>query len=489
MQGFILMHPLKKIHITWLLLMVVSFTQAQNIEVSLNEASKLVAANKDTAAAYIVHNIIITGNNKTKLPIIQREIQLKAGDTISYSTVNGELQKLKQQVYNTNLFNEVKVEISNINDSAFDINVAVKERWYIFPLLKFQLVDRNINEWLKKYHGDLGRVVYGVKFTHYNLTGRRDIMRIMLLNGFTRNVSLSYFIPLSNRDLTQGFSFAGGYIENKEFIYKTAPDNKPLHFNNGNFSRKNIYAGIGFNYRKNILSSNYFNITYNHLSVNDSLLMQPYNPAYFNSTKTTKNFVDISYTYQYINANNAVYPLKGKTASFKLLKRGFGWSGGINMLSLEAAYNKYWAFNKNWYASIQLAAKTALPFDQPYINQRALGYGDINLRGLELYVVDAVAYEITRSTLKKKLFTVNVPNIFKSSKYPTIPFTFFAKTYADFGYAYNRKQFETSLSNKLLYTGGFGLDIFSLYDVTLKLEYSFNQLGKNGLFLQAQSGL
>jgi len=483
------MHPLKKIFVTCVLSLASVLACAQNIDVETNEANKLIAANKDTSAAFTIHQINITGNNKTRRAIIQREIQLKEGDTVLFNKLNAELQKIRQQVYNTNLFNEVKVEISNITDSAFDINIAVKERWYIFPLLKFQLVDRNINEWLKKYNGDLGRVVYGVKFTHYNLTGRRDIMRVMLLNGFTRNVSFSYFIPLSNKDLTQGFSFAGGYIENKEFIYKTAFDNKPLHFNNGNFSRKNIYAGIGFNYRKNILSSNYFNITYNHIAVADSLLLPPYNPAYFNSSKAAKNFVDISYTYQYINANNAIYPLKGTTASFKLLKRGFGWSGGINMLSLEGAYNKYWALKKNWYASIQLAAKTALPFDQPYINQRALGYGDINLRGLELYVVDAVAYEITRSTIKKKLFTVNVPNIFKSSKYPTIPFTFFAKTYADLGYAYNKKQFETNLSNKLLYTGGFGIDIFSLYDVTLKLEYSFNQLGKNGLFLQAQSGL
>lgn len=483
------MQFLKNIYITCVLLLPCFLAAAQNIDVSLTEANKLLAVNQDTAAAYIIHQVNISGNNKTRLPIIQREIQLKAGDTVVFNSINFELQRIRQQVYNTNLFTEVKVEINNISDSAFDINVAVKERWYIFPLLKFQLVDRNINEWLKKYNGDLGRVVYGVKFTHYNLTGRRDIMRVMLLNGFTRNASLSYFIPLSNKDLTQGFSFAGGYVENKEFIYKTAFDNKPVHFNNGGFSRKNIFAGVGFNYRKNILSSNYFNITYNHISVADSLLLQPYNPAYFNSSSSSKNFFDISYTYQYLNANNAVYPLKGTIASVKLLKRGFGWSGGINMLSAEGAYNKYWALKKNWYASVQLAAKAALPFNQPYINQRALGYGDINLRGLELYVVDAVAYEITRSTIKKKLFTVNVPNLFKSSKYPTIPFTFFAKTYADLGYAYNKKQFETNLSNKLLYTGGFGIDIFSLYDVTLKLEYSFNQLGKNGLFLQAQSGL
>jgi hypothetical protein len=332
-------------------------------------------------------------------------------------------------------------------------------------------------------------VVYGVKFTHYNLTGSRDLLRLTFLNGFTRNVSFSYFKPLSNKDLTKGFSFAGGYVQNKEFIYNTSYDNKPMQFNNGDFSRKNTFAGIGFNFRKRFLHHHYFNITFNHIEVVDSLLKEPYNPNYFNSTDATKNFIDLSYTYQYINANNAVYPLKGTTASLKLIKRGLGFSSGINMFSVEGTYNKYWPLQSNWYASVQLSGKTTLPFDQPYINQRALGYGDANLRGLELYVVDGVAYGLVRSTIKKKLFTMNVPNVFKSKKYPSIPFTFFAKTYTDFGYAYNKKKYETSLSNKFLYTGGFGIDIYSLYDVTLRLEYSFNQLGKNGLFLQAQSGL
>jgi opacity protein-like surface antigen len=159
------------------------------------------------------------------------------------------------------------------------------------------------------------------------------------------------------------------------------------------------------------------------------------------------------------------------------------------MFSVDGTYNKYWPLKSNWYASVQLSAKTTLPFTTAYINQKSLGYNDVNLRGLELYVVDGVAFGLVRSTLKKKLFTINFPNIFKSKKYPTIPFTFFAKTYTDFGYAYNKKMYETNLSNKFLYTGGFGIDIYSLYDVTLRLEYSFNQLGQNGLFLQAQSGL
>ena len=71
----------------------------------------------------------------------------------------------------------------------------------------------------------------------------------------------------------------------------------------------------------------------------------------------------------------------------------------------------------------------------------------------------------------------------------TTAFTVFAKTFGDLGLVYNKPIYKTTLNNKLLYSGGFGIDIFSIYDVNLRIEYSFNQLGKNGLFLQAQSGL
>ena len=482
------MQFLKTIHTFFLLVLMAAGASAQNINLTNNAVAKLLAE-KDSSAKIIIHTINISGNKKTKEYIIRREIQLKPGDSITAASFNDELQKLQQQVYNTNLFLEVKTEVTEIAGNVVDINLSVKERWYIFPIPKFQLIDRNINEWIQKYDADPDRVVYGVKFTHYNLTGHKDLLRLTLLNGFTRNVSLSYFKPVSEKKLNNGFSVTAGIIQNREFIYKIDTLNKPVLFNDGKFSRKNIFAGIGYNYRRNIMGTHYFNITFNHLSVTDSLIYSKYNPNYFKDSVTQKDYVDFSYAYKYINTNNAMYPLKGTVASIKLLKRGFGFSGGINMFSVEGSYNKYWALKSGWYVSSEFSAKTTLPFNQSYINQRSLGYADVNLRGLELYVVDGVAFGLVRNTLKKKLFTINIKTPFKSDKYHYIPFTVFAKTYSDLGVVYNKDAFRTSLNNKLLYTGGFGIDILSIYDINLRVEYSFNQLGKNGLFLQAQSGL
>jgi hypothetical protein len=35
----------------------------------------------------------------------------------------------------------------------------------------------------------------------------------------------------------------------------------------------------------------------------------------------------------------------------------------------------------------------------------------------------------------------------------------------------------------MLYSTGFGIDITTIYDFALKLDWSFNQLGQNGIFI------
>jgi hypothetical protein len=165
-----------------------------------------------------------------------------------------------------------------------------------------------------------------------------------------------------------------------------------------------------------------------------------------------------------------------------------GLTGGINSFSVEAGLNRYFDLGKKWYSSIQLNGKLRLPLHQAYINQKGLGYNDNYLRGLEYLVIDGVGSALIKTTLKKKILDFKIPLPFKIKSIPYLPFTFFLKTYGDVGYVYNKKEFITNLNNKLLYTGGFGIDLLTFYDINLRFEYSFNQLGQKGLFLHTQSG-
>ena len=159
------------------------------------------------------------------------------------------------------------------------------------------------------------------------------------------------------------------------------------------------------------------------------------------------------------------------------------------MLTIDATYKKFIPHPKNYYSVFEVLTKLKAPFYQAYINQRAMGYNDLYLRGLENYVIDGVAAAISKYTFKKKIVSFTIPLPFKIKAFPSIPFTIFAKTYADAGFSFNKKEFDSRLNNRFLYSGGFGLDILTLYDFSIRFEYSFNQLGENGLFLHTRTSL
>lgn len=443
---------------------------------------------EDSASKLYISSVIIHGNKKTKTYIILREMQFKKGDSVIAARLFDLLQQSRALIYNTSLFSEVEIYPVLISTSEVTIKIKVLEKLYIYPIPQFKLVDRNVNEWVKTYRADLARVIYGATFEHYNLSGRGDKLRISLLNGYTRTGSFKYNAPYSNGALTEGFSFAGGYSQNREFTYKTSFYNSLVRYKKTGFVKDDFFLSGSYQRRRGYFRKNTYSLSYNYIKVSDSIILPQYNPYYFNLKKTSVGFPDIQYSYQYSNTDNINYPLKGKILNASILKRGLGISGGINMLSLDGKYAFFADHKKNWYSSIETLAKIKLPFEQAYINQAAIGYGEFYLRGLEYYVVDGVAAAVTKYTLRKKLLAFDIPFPFHIKKIPKIPFAFYAKTFADMGYSYTKKEFDTRLSNKLLYTGGFGLDILSIYDSTLKLEYSFNQLGENGLFLHIRSG-
>lgn len=464
-----------------------TFSQITNLAPVLNDQlSKFQQS--DSSNKLKVTAIKITGNRKTKNYIILREIPFKPGDSLIISTLLDTLEQTRYQVYNLNLFSEVVITPEIISAFECNVNVTVREKWFVYPTPQFQLIDRNFNEWLKTYNADFERVVYGVKFAHYNFSGRGDQLRIFFLNGYSRNVSFSYDAPFSNRKLTEGFKVSGGYTQNREIVYKTSDSNTLLLFRKPGFVRNNLIFSLSYQSRKGFFKRTSYTVTYTYVNVNDSVIDPKYNPQYFNSKKSSLGILDFHFSLGYTNVDNINYPLKGKIYGFNIQKRGLGLTGGINMLSLSGTSSRFFIHKKKWYSAAQAYTKVILPFKQSYINQRSIGYSDFYLRGLEFYVIDGVAAAVVKYTLKRRLFGFNIPVPFRIRAIPRIPFAFFAKSYADAGYSYIKKENDTRLNNRLLYTAGFGVDILTLYDAAINLEYSFNQLGENGLFLHAKIG-
>jgi outer membrane protein assembly factor BamA len=193
--------------------------------------------------------INIAGNKRTKSYIIGREMQIHVGDSIRKDKLEANLLQARNQIYNTNLFTEVKVDSTYQPDGSLAVNVGVHEKWYIYPTPQFQLADRSFNEWIKTYHADLDRVIYGVKFADYNFSGRRDQLRAYLLNGYARNISMSYNNPYSNKALNRGFAVSAGFTQNREIAVVTTYNNKQLLFKKDGFVRNSFGASAAISRR------------------------------------------------------------------------------------------------------------------------------------------------------------------------------------------------------------------------------------------------
>ena len=64
-----------------------------------------------------------------------------------------------------------------------------------------------------------------------------------------------------------------------------------------------------------------------------------------------------------------------------------------------------------------------------------------------------------------------------------VPLKIYAKTFVNTGYVYNPHPGQNDLANKFLYSGGVGFDLVTFTDFVIKIEWSFNRLGENGLYL------
>ena len=446
----------------------------------------------DTANVTI-RNIFVTGNKKTREYIIRREIAFTEGHSVATNNLIPLIERARENIYNTQLFLEVKPQIKNWVNGMVDVYFEVRERWYLFPLPYFKLVDRNLNQWISEQNASLQRVNYGLKFGWNNVSGRNDKLRVYLVAGYTRQYSFNYEQPFADKKLKHGFSIGFSFNQNRQ-VNDLTEFNKQVFFPEGNSNnelgilKQQIRADLGYSYRPDIYKKHFLRFSFIDEKVNDTIIKL--NPDYFFNGRKAVSFPELSYTYTYANVDTITYPLRGIITGFSITQKGLGLSKGMNAWQFDASFARYITVARKHHFSVQLYGKLKLPFNQPFYNLKAIGYSDFFMRGLENYVVDGVASAISKFTYRRKIFQTSIPtSIHKKDSYYRIPLKIYFKTYADVGYSYLRNPVNTLLNNKMIYTGGFGFDIITFYDFQLKFEFSFNQLGQNGLFLHTQKDL
>jgi len=428
-----------------------------------------------------IGSIDIAGNTKTKYYIILRELPFTKGDSLDAQQLAPAIIQSKQLLMNTQLFVDVQID-TMVVASQWQIRIQVKERWYLLPLPYFRLVDRNFNQWWVDQNRSLDRVNYGVKFIQNNVSGRNDNLNVWLITGYNRQFSARYTIPFIDKKLTKGFSVGFLHATQKELNVATVA-NKQVFLRHTSDARKTWRIDGSYSYRPDRFKRTTIRLSYFNETIADTILKVQKN--YYPGQTNSQAALDLSYRYQYINVSNIVYPTSGYYTDFFLLKRFATRGQSIFQISARQLYAK--KISSKSFLLFDATASYKSPIDSVFSNSRLIGYGGMQLRGLEYYVVDGTAGVVSRNALHFNVKNFTLTNPIPIKNHEKIPIRLYLKMFADAGYAYHKYAGPSnSLSNTLLYTYGVGLDLVSVYDFVFRMEYSRNQLGREGLYLQGE---
>lgn len=437
----------------------------------------------DSTQSFVIRNILIAGNRKTNPSIILRELSFQIDEGYSLDVLTRKFQKARKQLMNTGLFTDVTVSLKNLSGFDVYVSVTVQEKWYIWPQPFLKTVDKNFHEWWAGERS-MDRINYGLRLTHNNFTGRNDKLKVNLMNGYTKQVSVQYYgLYLDNK---LKWAINGGFAvgKNREVTYNTE-NNKPLPVKNGDqFLRSYNSWFAEISYRPAIKTRHTFGIGFNYEDFADTIYKL--NP-YFASGHNIVRYPQLSYKLSYYDVDFIPYPTKGFMGEVLLQKKGLG-GGPVNLWQLTAKGSRTWPTGRQYFVNLRAVGMIKLPFEQPYLTRQFIGYDDQYLQGYEYYIIDGMAGGYTKATLSKSILNTHISLSSKKMKrLNDVPFRVYAKAFMNAGYVYSRYPGQNLLTNQFLYSGGIGLDIVTFTDFVVKIEWSFNRLGENGLYLHQRN--
>ncbi len=436
----------------------------------------------------IIHKISIAGNKKTKDKIILRELAFGPGDTLAVAELSDVLEQSEYMVMNTGLFTSVTITFKNWEGATgrVHLHIEVMEGWYIFPVPIFELADRNFNVWWVEQNRSLDRVNFGMEFSHTNFTGRMDRLKLEAQYGYTRKYSFGYSLPYINRSNTLGISTNVSFSRNREINYKTVDNRQEFFQDESGFQYERFKAETALTYRPGLRVFHNLIFRYHQNRISEEVA-QDFNPDFFLDGRELQRFFSMIYIFTLDSRDIRPYPINGNYLRFILEKDGLGFFPDRNALTFRAQFDHYFPLSDRFSVGLNTGMKVSLiRRQQPFNDNRAIGFGPSYLHGYEYYVIDGLDMGYLKSNLRWELFNgqINFGKLMPLPAFRTMPLKLYFSVNNDFGYANDPFLKEVNfLNNRLLWGGGFGLDIVLYYDKVIQVEYSFNQLFENGLFL------
>lgn len=435
----------------------------------------------------IISGINIDGNKVTKSEIIYRELTFKKGDKIAFSHLYSVLDSSTQNLMNTFLFNFVSSTADFNEDSTHVIIlINVSERWYLWPEPVFNLVDINLNQWWREK--DFSKTTYGLILTKKNFRGKNETVSVGVQQGFSERYSLTYRIPYINRRLKDGISIGASYLQSKQVLF-SAPQSIPLYYKSPDYLRRDLNLSLLYSYRRGFYHTTGLYTSYRKTEVRDSVFVL--NRDYFITGKNTQRYTTVGIWFVDDHRDFHAYPLRGYFYSIDLAKQGFGFlDDDTDQISVVTILKGYKYLGMKFFVAASARARFTNRSKQSFFNQVSIGSGSTGLQGYDNYLILGQNTYLFKSALKYNLLAERIIylNFVPLDKFNRVPLAMYINLFSDAGYVEN-KHFTTSgdLTNQLLYGFGAGIDFVTYYNLILRVEYSFNKFGENGLYIHFSS--
>lgn len=450
----------------------------------------LVCLSGASAQIVVLDSISLSGHEKTKEKVILRELSIQKGDTLPFSSLATELEKSQQNIYNLAIFTKVKLQDSihwtapSRNIGRLVLYIDVQERWYIWPTPYLAFEERTFNEWWQDK--DLDRLVYGMGVVWDNFSGMNDRLTAYGQLGYSRRVNLLYTRPfLFGKSRLDG-SFGFRYLNNKEVGYTTEQgilqlarlDREPIRHSMDMFG----LISRRFSPRSNLTLT----LRWQWFRPNDSLLY--FNDRYLTTAGNTEHYPSIGIGYLNDQRDIRSFPLKGYKIAADVIQSGFPGVGTTRFTKLSLSFSHHIPIaGSKWFNFAYGTENFLILGDRvPYFDKFFVGFLNY-LRGYEPFVIDGSFVHMSKAEFKVALFPRKMLHAkwIPLRKFRDFPLGVYLSAFADAGYVRDDtfNNLDPYLKDKWLSGYGFGLNLITVYDFLIRLEYSTNHLGQSGIYL------
>ena len=439
-----------------------------------------------------ISQINFSGNKRTKEKVIRNEIDFSEGDTIDLKDIQDLIDDNEDRLKSVGLFNSAKIELNTNDKNKTSVDITLVENWYLYPSPIFELGDRSFNVWWQEQMRDPTRVNFGARGRHYNLTGNKDPLLLVAQFGYTRKFEAEYSFPYVFDDHNIGFTGSIYFADNKEIPYKTL-GNRPQFYQHPDerVMLKRFRTSLNVRMRPSVQLHQSVSFEF-HRNTVDEYVIEELNPDYFLDGQTSLQFFMVNYDIQYDRRLNYLMPYEGYRLRLNIKKEGLGILKEHNSFIFQVVGEYYQPFSEKFGLGTKIVGKTnAIRSTQAFANNTGLGWGGDFVRGYDLYVMDGIDHLLVKNHIKKQIVNVDykikrpnfIPEQFKSVNMQVhLRFNF------DFAYINEPVYIDTNtLNNRWIYGYGPAIDLILYNSYLFSIEYSFNDLGEHGLFLNASN--